>query len=241
MNYDPILLQEIDIKLPKVMACQLTSYKPKGKALKKFQQAAESFLEILPTGKEGKKLVRAIYEVHDRLLFDYYAKNQIACRKGCDICCRQLVCCSALETEVIIDFITNSGMEKAKIIYQVKKKSLKFFKEHEKIISTANDWSQIGDYLRKHAHGVTPCPYLHTKEKKCIIYPARPLICRVARTKNPCGQADQLKALPHGINLYVDHIAFTLIDREEKKLYGQMRVYPMAGWPITKPYGEFFL
>lgn len=166
MDYDPILLEEIDMKLPKVMTCQLTSYKPEGKALEKFQQAAESFLKIIPVDKKGKDLLKAIYEVHDKLLTDYRSKNQIACKKGCDICCHQMVCCSALETEVIIDFIANSGLEKTKLLYHVRKKSLKFFKEHEEIILAADDWSQIGDYLKKHMHGVTPCPYLHTKEKK---------------------------------------------------------------------------
>jgi Fe-S-cluster containining protein len=242
VNHNPILLEEMGIEFPKMMACKITINELQGEVLEKYQKAEKSFSEMIPVDKGGKDLVRVIYELHDQSIAEYYTKNQIACKKGCDICCHQLVCCTALEMETIIDFIENlSGMEKTKILYHVRKESMKFFKAHKEVLASTKNWESIGEYLKKCAYGITPCPYLNTRERKCIIYPARPLICRMTRTKNPCGEMEQLKVLPQGINLYVDQIASAVIICEEKRQFGNVRLYPMAGWVITEPYGNFFL
>jgi Fe-S-cluster containining protein len=79
------------------------------------------------------------------------------------------------------------------------------------------------------------------KKGQCLIYPVRPIDCRTAKTKSPCGKLSELKETPNEIRLFCDQIVSDLIMEKGEEEIGRMEVIPLIGWPISEQLGKFFM
>lgn len=116
--------------------------------------------------------------------FDEWASSQIttACRKGCTVCCTQNVTITAIEGELIIDYIKSRGMAKwftAKLDGDL---------PNESPAMTTNEFAKVcleekeadpgqGSFDRR-------CPFLASGS--CMIYKARPFGCRSFISTQTC-------------------------------------------------------
>jgi len=92
---------------------------------------------------------------------DHPPEKPLACRAGCDHCCRSLpeITVTAIETFHITDYITGNS-EPAEIEALINT----LIKTRAEAETEAPSWP------------LAPCPLL--KDGRCSIYEARPLICR---------------------------------------------------------------
>ncbi|MCK5080868.1 MAG: hypothetical protein KAQ63_01780 [Candidatus Moranbacteria bacterium] len=237
MDYNPILLERIKSKLPRIINNK-TAIPIGMEEVERYEKAKQIFEGMLAE-KGGEKLVQGIFRLHDELTVEYRKDHVLACRKGCDYCCHQLVCCSAAEMGLIVNFFKNLPRERRRRISRgIKKKAWKFYGENKKVIEGSSRWEMLDNFLRSKLLGV-PCIYL-SKQGQCLIYPVRPIDCRVAKTESPCGDSRKIEGLPNEIRLFCDQIASDLIMEGEKEKFGEMEIAPLIGWPISQQFGSFF-
>lgn len=216
-----------------------------------YQEAKKGFLERLHSthgGVKGVDFVNGVYSLMDDLTEEYLQHNQVTCHKGCDYCCHQLVTCTTLEMKVIQQHLESVPRPKRRAIKQhVKKESIRFYRSYNagefsssnsnsREFIFSNRWEGIANPLRDAYYG-KPCLYL--MNKACSIYPARPVDCRSAKTKDVCGQKDVWVKLK-GIHLFFDQVAADLIMDEEKKFYHKLQVVPLVSWPVTMEFKDYF-
>ena len=203
------------------------------------QTCKEYFLEKLDCNKGGTDLIKSIYALLDELTAEFLKENPVSCRPGCAWCCQQLVCCTTLEMEVIIEYLESLPRPaRRQITKQAKKESLKFKKFYENNDFGGKRLEKIAPDLREF-HYLRPCLYLSEK-KMCHIYRPRPIDCRIAKTKGFCGHRKEGEEKPKSIRLFLDQVASDLIMEEEKKIYGKLEVVPLIMWPLTGKFAEFF-
>ncbi len=217
-----------------------------------YGKAKGEFLERLGEPEEGVALVRNIFRLMDDLTEEYLKENEISCHRGCSWCCHQLVCCTTLEMELIIDYISSLSKPNRRSIKQrVKKEALDFYHYYQRnkrslltssSLSAVVDierWEDVGPALRE-AYRERSCIFLD--KDLCSIYPVRPVDCRSAKTKDKlCGTRIKIWAEgPKQIRLFLDQIASDLITYEEKRIYGNLQVVPLIGWPISEKFYPFF-
>lgn len=217
-----------------------------------YDKAKDEFLERLGRPGEGVNLVRNVFRLMDELTEEYLRDNEISCHRGCSWCCHQLVCCTTLEMELIIDYIDSLPRSSRRSLKQkIRKGALNFYHYYQRnkksflgssFLSTTvgiERWEDIGPALRK-AHRRKPCLFLD--RDICSIYPVRPVDCRIAKTKDKiCGMRARIWIKePKQIRLFFDQVASDLITYEEEKVYGKLQVVPLIGWPLTEKFYPFF-
>ncbi|MBW1634727.1 MAG: YkgJ family cysteine cluster protein [Deltaproteobacteria bacterium] len=125
------------------------------------------------------------------LFTEWSSHGQIACRKGCAVCCTRNVTITALEGEIILRFIIKHKMA------QWFGEKLKVEKAHHRPKMSTNDFARACLQERNvdfsETPGQAPCPFL--EENICRIYPARPFGCRMMISERTC-TADQPALLP---------------------------------------------
>lgn len=212
-----------------------------------YQEAKEGFSHRLDSSLKGRELVKNIYALVDELTLEFLKDNQITCHRGCAWCCKQLVCCTTLEMELIVDYLKSLPRKPRRVIIQkVRKEALWLEKLHRKIEANSPSglpkrWELLAEPL-KEAHLGWPCPFLNSMNS-CSIYPVRTIDCRTAKTDDHCcGKTveETLEERPQGIKLFFDQIASDLIMEEEERIYGKMQVVPLAAWPLTPNFSKFF-
>jgi hypothetical protein len=197
------------------------------------------FIQKLKHRQEGtKESVLEVFEVLDSLNEEYRTINPVPCGKGCSLCCHQLVTCSKLEMDIILDYlislpkITRRGIKK-----RVKKQSLKFAKflrgrfTEEDYVKRNREVDLILQDHFKH----DPCVYL-SAVNSCLIYEVRPVDCRIAKVKKRCSADTK----PEQIRLFCDHIASTLIMDEEEINSGFLWLSHLIIWPLVDEYKKYF-
>ena len=210
-----------------------------------FKKAKEEFLINLGSiDIHGSQFIKVLYGELDKYLKLYLENNEITCHKGCGHCCKQLICCSELEMELIVKHINSRPkLMRKNIKKSLKKDATKFmlwFGKH--LFDIPEDHHQlISEPIRSKYFG-KPCPFL--KNEICQIYPARPSICRTTKVKGDfCGKHVQLglKRDSRPIRLFYDQIVMELIKEENKKIKKEIKVLPVMVWPLTKTFKkEFF-
>ncbi len=222
-----------------------------------YQKAKKEFLNRLDNSLEGKKRVENIFALVDELTLEFLKDNPITCHYGCAWCCYQLVSCTTLEMELIVDYLKFLPRKPRRVIIQrVKKETLRLRKLHRKIEASSppglpKRWELLAEPLEK-AHYGRPCSFLNSAQS-CSIYPVRTIDCRTAKTNdNVCGktleetQAEGVEAIrlleegPKPIRLFFDQVASDLIMEEEEKIYGAIQVVPLAAWSFVPQFEEFF-
>jgi len=192
---------------------------------------------------QGINLVKKVYEVGNELLSEYLKTNEITCHRGCSHCCKQLICCTTIEMETIVEFINSLIRQRRRdIIKKIVKESTKFAiwygrtcldipEDHHRMISEPIRTQYFGK----------PCIFL--KNNTCSIYQVRPIICRTTKVKGDfCG-----KHIPLGysreskpVKLAYDQILTEIIKDEERRLYGELKVMPLRIWPLDKKFKNIF-
>jgi len=241
------LLQETQIKIDRIDLVHGLKISEEEKTI--YDKAKVEFLERLREHKRGVALVGDIFRLMDELTEEYLEENEITCHRGCSWCCYQLVCCTTLEMELIIDYISLRPKPIRRSIKQkAKKDALDFYRYYQRNILASSSslamvsierWEDVGPALRK-AHRERPCIFLD--KDLCSIYPVRPVDCRSAKTKDKiCGT--RIKIETEGTKqtrLFSDQIASDLITYEEERIYGKLQVVPLIGWPISEEFYSFF-
>jgi len=199
-----------------------------------YETAIGTFKSLAGTDYlEGTKLVERIYGFVDDLCEEHEINDQTYCHVGCSHCCYQLVCCTTPEMQIIVRHVDKLPRQKNRQIKrQAMNKARKFYKRYKGQIEPGKVWQTVNNPLTR-AHRGVPCIYLDSFRHRCLIYPARPINCRTARTATQCGYNRH----PKTVKFYFDQIAVDIITKEEKKLRGTMYVVPLVAWPLTP---EFF-
>lgn len=214
-----------------------------------FQKAEEEFSELLVKKfdeDEDLGFIPAMYQVVDELEEKFRETDKtITCHAGCNFCCHQLVCCTKAEMEEITKFISRMPRPaKRDLLKRVQKEAYKFYQfvnAHQKK-KELKKWEQIGTLVKETWRG-HPCPYLSPTSKCCSIYPARPIDCRVTRTREVCGKVPIEEAT--GIKPYrmlFDLVATnTICDEDRNKNENkELVVVPLLGWPVSPEFMDFF-
>lgn len=125
-----------------------------------------------------KLIVKIIFRAYER----WASQVDIACGKGCAICCTQDVMITRLEAGLIIDFIRANSMER----WLVEKLDLPLPGPGNK--PTTNEFAHacLAGYELDPGSGSfsETCPFLD--HNLCTIYEARPFACRSFFSTTPC-------------------------------------------------------
>lgn len=196
-----------------------------------------------PQDLQGIELVQEVFKIGDELLGEYLKDNEITCHRGCNHCCKQLICCTTVEMENIVGYLkTLVRNSKRTVMKKVSKEAMKFaiWYGRECLSIPEDSHKMISEPIRANYYG-KPCIFL--KGAVCGIYPARPIICRTTKVRGDfCG-----KQVPLGysreskpIKLAYDQILTEIIKTEEIRLYGELKVMPLRVWPLDKKFKEVF-
>jgi Fe-S-cluster containining protein len=141
------------------------------KSLLKFLDSRINNEQVTLSYVESKRKLKKLYEKLDTAL---RPMGKIAsCKTGCNHCCHLLVLTSKLEYQIISEYLQENLSEEEILVVKEKiNKYSNFFKNlthsNEKFLEEDSN-----TYISKKI----PCGFL-SSENKCIIYEARPFICR---------------------------------------------------------------
>lgn len=124
-----------------------------------------------------KTILRIIYDT----FAEWAADEHWACHKGCASCCTQNVAITALEGELILEYILDEHREQ----WLVEK--LRGTSPHRPgySINTLARACMKGKEVAEEAQPLSmPCPFL--EQDSCTIYPARPFSCRCFLSLHCC-------------------------------------------------------
>jgi len=136
-----------------------------------------------------KNILRSIYNTFDSWSLQF----SMACRKGCTSCCTQDVMVTAIEAELIIDYITENHLEKwlTTRLDSDLPRSAPSCTTNEFAHACLNDI----DLSPETEANKGVCPFL--EYGSCSIYPARPFSCRSFASTKLCSQGSSATAPQH--------------------------------------------
>lgn len=202
----------------------------------------------------NKPFTLSLFKVMDDLC-DLALKGDTAevdCRRGCGHCCLQMVCCTKLEMEEILNYLQHLPKKpRRSLTNKAIKRAIKYNKIHEEISPKLNWWEDSsilygddGMNLRNALHGM-PCIYLRPN-KTCSIYPVRPVDCRSARSKDDFCETtfrgsliEYQRALgSRKLKFNFDQIASDLLSEKAMELEGELRIVPLHAWILSTEYSS---
>jgi Fe-S-cluster containining protein len=140
--------------------------------------------EVAKMVANGSTLVRAIYDLIDKLSAEAYTGKDIklACGQGCSACCYNLVSSTQIEWKEI-----KTHLEKnypSKNFLRVIKERVSAWKRYLHTVGHSSDPVKLGDdWYGK------PCVFL-AADGSCRIYPVRPYVCRTYTSSVRCTLQD---------------------------------------------------
>lgn len=143
----------------------------------------------------GIKHLKTLFEFLDDMLKPIQKVS--SCTKGCGHCCKIAVSVTAIEAEMIRNFVINNldKNEVKNIYFAIKNNKSKYPRE----LTFGQGYSD--NVLKKFENDNISCPFL-TKESTCSIYPVRPYACRqylVFSDSKKCGEkAEDIKSYEGG-------------------------------------------
>lgn len=102
----------------------------------------------------------------------------INCKKGCDWCCYQSIEILNWEEPLILEFINNQLSKSQKKI--VKHRLVEWFNYFDQLVPGKPETTIHDIFIllnQKHGSDRVPCVFLH--QHLCLIYPVRPMCCRI--------------------------------------------------------------
>ncbi|KAJ51399.1 hypothetical protein BD780_000698 [Clostridium tetanomorphum] len=150
------------------------------KTKKTYDEISNILLKEINIGdlsvSKGKELLRKIYDLYDEgnKGFEQYA----SCKKGCAHCCCLYVDCTAIEAELIREYIENNFTEEEKTIVKSKIDDLLAS------LPTSSEVDENSKHALNYLKEKIPCPFL-SENRACTIYPVRTFNCRKFLTITP--------------------------------------------------------
>lgn len=125
---------------------------------------------------KGKELLRKVYDLYDEgnKEFEQYA----SCKKGCSHCCCLYVDCTAIEGELIREYVENNFTEEEKTIIKNKIDDLLTS------LPTSSEVDENSKHALNYLKEKNPCPFL-SENGACSIYHVRTFNCRKFLTITP--------------------------------------------------------
>lgn len=147
----------------------------------------EAFLRAVKekTEKEKQPFLLAVYQT-----FDCFLEKEkeitgvtLACKKGCSLCCNNLLCCLEIEINEIIKFI--DGLPRPARISLLRRirnylGEWRNYVRKNALDLEINPFKSVTDWARK------PCVFLNEEGGHCEIYPVRLIDCRTTTSLIPC-------------------------------------------------------
>lgn len=150
-----------------------------------------------------KAILRIIYDT----FADWSADGQWACRKGCASCCTQNVTITALEGELILEYLLEQHREQ----WLVEKLGGTSPHRPKYSINTLAraclEGKEVADEAQPLSHS---CPFL--EEDSCTIYPVRPFSCRCFLSLHSCSPTQPALVFDHhlaastAVNQLIEHL-----------------------------------
>lgn len=146
----------------------------------------EQFSGLVRTLTTEQSLIQAIYAVIDDISAAYirdFSLN-VACHKGCGLCCKQMVYCLPQEWEAIRRHVLGmQGMPRHNLEKRMKKSHQRW--QHYRRTHTIRTRDNAGiKQIHKFWLGIE-CPFLNANQE-CDVYDARPIACRTALQFDSC-------------------------------------------------------
>ena len=143
---------------------------------------------------KGKYLLKKIYELYDEgnKEFEQYA----SCKKGCSHCCCLYVDCTAVEAELIREYVENNFTEEEKDVFKDKIDKIL------PLLPTSSEINENSAHALNYLKEKIPCAFL-SEEGTCLIYPVRTFNCRKFLTITPneeCANGTHVVKLNPSIN-----------------------------------------
>lgn len=166
----------------------------------------------------GIGFLLAALGAYEAMVEDTLAKMGLtaACSKGCGACCNQVFTCFPIEADFIMDYLKSISLS-----YQdrktIKRRIAPIRAFAEKLRSTQSIFNE-GAMFRQYYSGMHDyaCPFLGA-DNVCIIYPARPILCRNLRMEEMC-DVENMKSSRARIRLFVDSAISDAIRESEQEM-----------------------
>jgi Fe-S-cluster containining protein len=113
---------------------------------------------------------------------DWSSRQQQACKKGCSTCCTQNVNITAVEAELILDYLVENTLQSTAI--RALTSTMTPSRPQQTINEFATDCFAGKDPIQEEEGGRDICPFL--KDDLCTIYPVRPFGCRCFLSQHVC-------------------------------------------------------
>lgn len=152
---------------------------------------------------------------------------QIACKKGCSVCCYELVTCTGMEFTEIVKYVRSLSEAERKAVISGTRRAVRawrkrFSKQRKAFITDTSELVKMyRDWFGR------SCPFLCREDGSCRIYPVRPIDCRTTTSLEKC-------ELPH---LSAERFRFepelwanNLILQEEQRRNFEMTTTPLHHW-----------
>ena len=162
-------------------------------------------------GDMKKKIAAKIFASHAK----WTAAETFFCRKGCSLCCTQNVMITAVEGQVIYDYIAARKME------QWLGERLSVARQTQPVRLTTNGFARlclagnVEDSEEEQAAHAGICPFL--AEDCCTIYAARPFACRSFASTRDC-HASGTACLPERV-VVLNTVTMQLIEHVGQRGY----------------------
>ena len=189
---------------------------------------AEDFsrmVQELVTGG-GLGFVEAVYRITDELTEQEFTRSrkEMACSKGCRLCCCQMVTAADDEWLVIETYLFTMSFEVKEKLYK---------RTTDLIPLWTKWWEERSDESRGHPDVLyrdwtgIPCIFLN-EESICDIYPVRPIDCRRVSSPVPCQSLSQLGA--QGFTFPWHHWALQMLNEHHVQEYHRESSTPLIEW-----------
>lgn len=128
-----------------------------------------------------QEILTKIYETYETWL----GGEEFVCQKGCSSCCTQAVTMTAIEGDLVYDYLEDTGRSAAWLADHL----LIDRPSERKLHHTANSYARMFLEQKDHIESEDQsydavCPFL--EKDMCTIYPVRPFSCRSFASKQPC-------------------------------------------------------
>jgi Fe-S-cluster containining protein len=200
-----------------------------------YKLLEEKFIRSLPKNVRGSDLVRIIFKRHDQLSEEFKKVNTVACGAQCWSCCEQLVNCTSLEMELIHQHLQSLPRKAFQSIRKNLETERSLFMTAIGGMGMATRSERVFDALTKIFWG-RRCIYL-LKDKRCGIYPVRPVDCRTLRVGERC---DPAKEMPEPLLIVADEVMAKAIEKEELESGTKPHLLPLIDWASRGKISEIF-
>lgn len=171
---------------------------------------------------KGKEYLKHLYK-NAQNGTSHFAKY-VTCKKGCSGCCHIYMDCTAIEAELIREYILENFNEKQIMCLNNKiKETIDQIPEHEDILKASNKNDLINKYGDKHL----PCIFL-SEDNSCLIYEVRPFNCRklISFSKNTdCMERESIVrpniSIDNIVAYSINHLSMNITRYKKLKIYSK--------------------